>query len=99
MPTLRLMEEIDSARPTRSRAFRAAALIIASFAALAAGAIAAGAADGSLRLLTGVAGFVAYVFLFGRAVRELDVDRFVWDHPDPGLLRVFGKPPFSGDRP
>ena len=95
------MEEIalDSVRPARSRALRAAALIVASFAALAAGAIAAGIADGSLRLLPGVAGFVAYVFLFGRAVRELDVDRLVWDHPDPRLLRVFGKSPFSGDRP
>jgi hypothetical protein len=81
----------DSVRPTRSRGLRAAVLVVASFAALAVGVTAAVAAGGSLRLLTGIAGFVAYVFLFGRAVREFDVDRFVWDHPDSALLRITGK--------
>ena len=94
------MEEVDSVRSTRSPALRAAAFIVASFAALAVGAIAAVAASGNPRLLPGIAGFVAYVFLFGRAVRELDVDRFVWDHPDSGLLARFsGKSSFAGDRP
>jgi len=93
------MEETDSVRPARPRALRAAALVVASFAALAVGAIAAGAAGGGLRLLAGIAGFATYLFLFGRAVRELDLDRHVWDHPDPGLLRASGKSPFSGDRP
>ena len=94
------MEEIDSGRPTRSRALRAAALVVASFAVLAVATIAASAAGGNLRLVPGIAGFVAYVFLFGRAVREFDVDRIVWDHPDTGLfLRVSGKSPFAGDRP
>ena len=94
------MEEIDSGRPTRSRALRAAALVVASFAVLAVATIAASAAGGNLRLVPGIAGFVAYVFLFGRAVREFDVDRIVWDHPDTGLfLRVSGKSPFAGERP
>jgi hypothetical protein len=94
------MEEIDSGRPTRSRALRAAALVVASFAVLAVATIAASAASGNLRLVPGIAGFVAYVFLFGRAVREFDVDRIVWDHPDTGLfLRVSGKSPFAGERP
>jgi hypothetical protein len=96
------MEQIalDSVRSARSRALRAATLVVASFAALGAGALVAGAAGGNLSLLPGIAGFVAYVFLFGRGVRELDVDRFVWDHPDSGLLlRVSGKSRFSGDRP
>jgi len=94
------MEEValDSVRPTRSRALRAAALVVASFAVLVGAAVAAGAAGANVRLLLGIAGFVAYVFLFGRAVREFDVDRFVWDHPDPGLLRVSGTSPFAGDR-
>jgi hypothetical protein len=94
------MEEIDSVRPVRSRALRAAVLIVAAFAALTVGAVIAVAAGGNVRLLPGVAGFVAYVFLFGRAVRELDADRFVWDHPDSGLLsRVTGKSTFAGHRP
>ena len=94
------MEEIDSVRPVRSRALRAAAFVVAAFAALAVGAVIAVAAGGNVRLLPGVAGFVAYVFLFGRAVREFDVDRIVWDHPDSGLLaRVSGKSPFAGHRP
>ena len=94
------MEEIDSVRPTRSRALRAAAFVVASLAALAVGAIAAVAASGNLRLLPGVAGFVAYVFLFGKAVREFDLDRFVWDHPDSGLLlRISGQSPFAGHGP
>jgi hypothetical protein len=94
------MKEVDSGRPTRSRALRAAALVVASFAVLAVATIAASAAGGNLRLVPGIAGFVAYVFLFGRAVREFDVDRIVWDHPDTGLfLRVSGKSPFAGERP
>ena len=94
------MEEIDSVRPTHSRALRAAALIVTSFAALVAGAVAAGAAGGNLRLLAVIAGFAIYLFLFGRAVREFDLDRIVWDHPDSRmLLRVSGKSRFSGDRP
>ncbi|MGZ5428024.1 MAG: hypothetical protein ACXWFS_03365 [Thermoanaerobaculia bacterium] len=56
--------------------------------------------SGNVHLLPGVAGFVAYVLLFGRAVRELDADRFVWDHPDSGLLaRLSEKSPFADDRP
>jgi hypothetical protein len=94
------MKEVDSVRTTRSRALRAAALVVASFAVLAVATIAASAAGGNLRLVPGIAGFVAYFFLFGRAVRELDVDRIVWDHPDTGLfLRVSGKSPFAGERP
>jgi hypothetical protein len=94
------MEQIDSGRPTRSRVLRAAVLVVASFAVLAVAVVAASAAGGNLRLVPAIAGFVAYVFLFGRAVREFDVDRIVWDHPDAGLfLRVSGKSPFAGDRP
>lgn len=93
------MKEVESVRTTRSRALRAAALVVASFAVLAVATIAASAAGGNLRLVPGIAGFVAYVFLFGRAVREFDVDRIVWDHPDTGLfLRVSGKSPFAGER-
>jgi hypothetical protein len=91
------MEETDSIRPARPRALRAAALVVASFAALAVGVTAAVATGGSLRILSGIAGFVAYVFLFGRAVRECDVDRFVWDHPDSALLRITRKSTFAGD--
>ena len=94
------MEERNSVRPGRSRALRAAAFVVASFAALIIGAVAAVAMSGNVHLLPGVAGFLAYVLLFGRAVREFDVDRFVWNHPDTGLLaRVSGKSPFAGDRP
>lgn len=95
------MEEnaLPSGRPVRSRALRAAALVIASFAVLTVAAVAAGAAGVNLRLLPGIAGFAAYVALFGRAVREFDVDRLVWDHPDSGLLRVSRKSPFVGDCP
>ena len=94
------MEQIDSGRPTRSRVLRAAVLVVASFAVLAVAVVAASAAGGNLRLVPAIAGFVAYVFLFGRAVREFDVDRIVWDHPDAGLfLRVSGKFPFAGERP
>ena len=95
-----MMEERNSVRPIRSRALRAVALVVASFAALVVGAIAAVAASGDPRLLPGIAGFVVYVLLFGRAVREFDADRFVWDHPDSGLLsRVSGKSTFAGHRP
>ena len=94
------MEEIDSVRRVRSRALRAVSLVIASFAALIVGAVATVALSGNVHLLPGVAGFVAYVLLFGRAVRELDLDRKVWDHPDSGLLaRVSGKSSFAGERP
>jgi fatty acid desaturase len=94
------MEEIDSVRPVRSRALRAAALIVTSFAALVAGAVAAGAAGGNLRVLAVIAGFAVYLLLFGRAVREFDLDRIAWDHPDSRLLlRVSGKSPFAGHRP
>ena len=94
------MEEIDSIRSARSHALRAVALVVASFAALAVAVVAAGAVGGNLRLLPGIAGFVAYVFLFGRAVREFDLDRIVWQHPDSDLLlRVSGKSRFAGDRP
>jgi hypothetical protein len=85
------MEQSNSVRPAHSRALRAVALVAASFAALAVGVTAAVATHGSVRLLTGFAGFLVYVFLFGRAVREFDVDRFVWDHPDSTLPRVIGK--------
>jgi len=96
------MEEtpLDSDRPTRSRAFRTVALVVAAFAALVAGAVAAGAMSGNLRLLPGIGGFVAYVLLFGEAVREIDIDRVVWDHPDSGLIaRVSGKSTLAGNRP
>ena len=94
------MEERNSVRPARSRALRAVALVVASFAALIIGAVASVAMSGNVHLLPGVAGFLAYVVLFGRAVRELDADRYVWDHPDSGLLARFsGKSPFAGDRP
>jgi hypothetical protein len=99
---LSLMEEVprESSRPTRSRAVRVVGLVVAAFVALAAGVVLAGAAGGSFRLLPVVAGFLAYVFLFGRALRELDADRLVWDYPDSGLLgRVSGRSPFAGHRP
>ena len=90
---------MDPARSARSRALRAVALVVASFAALALAVVAAGAAHGDFRLLPEIAGFVAYVLLFGRAVREFDLDRKVWDHPDSGLLnRLSGKSPFAGHR-
>jgi hypothetical protein len=96
------MEEVPlhSVRPTRDRALRAVVFVVASFAALAVGVLVAGAAGGKVHLLPGIAGFAAYVFLFGRAVRELDVDRLVWDHPDSGLFaRVSGQSRFAGHRP
>jgi hypothetical protein len=89
----------DSVRPTRSRALRAAAFVVASFVALAVAVAAAVALGGGLRLLAAIAGFVAYVFLFGRAVREFDVDRLVWDHPNSKLLRVAGKSPMAAEGP
>lgn len=96
------MEEtpLGSDRPIRSRVLRAVALVFASFAALVAAIVAAGAVRADFRLLPEIAGFVAYVLLFGRAVREFDLDRKVWDHPDSGLLaRLSEKSPFAGDRP
>ena len=94
-----LREEIplDSVPPIRLRAIRAVALVVASFAALALGALAAHAAGGNLPLILGIGGFLAYVVLFGRAVREFDLDRFVWDHPDWMLPRVSGRSSSTGD--
>jgi len=89
---------LGSDRSSRLRRLRAAGFVVASFAALVAGAVAAGALSGNLRLLPGIGGFVAYVLLFGAAVREIDVDRHVWDHPDPQLLRGARAPSFAGDR-
>ena len=96
------MEEtpLGSDRPSRFRSLRAIALVFASFAALVAGAVAAAAMSGNLRLLPGIGGFVAYVLLFGEAAREIDIDGVVWDHPDSGLLARFsGKSPLAGNRP
>ncbi len=96
------MEEIplESSRLVRSRVLRTAALVVASFAALAMAVVAAGATHGDFRLIPEIAGFVVYVLLFGRALRKLDADRLVWDHPDSGMLnRLSGRSPFAGHRP
>ena len=59
-------------------ALRFLALLVVSFGALVLGALVASKLDGAPRMLSALAGFGGYLFLFALALKQLPVDWDVW---------------------